>query len=70
MLGYQQPVASLKQADFRDIFRKASQVSCTSTLVCYSITTSAMKTPENTNEDPDDPEPADAGDIQTEYCSD
>jgi hypothetical protein len=28
-----------------------------------------MKTPENTDEDPDDSEPADAGDIQTEYCS-
>ena len=28
-----------------------------------------MKTPENTQEDPDDPEPAD-GDIQMEYSSD
>ena len=27
----------------------------TSTLFSYSITTSAMKTPENTDEDPDDP---------------
>jgi hypothetical protein len=26
-----------------------------------------MKTPENTEQDPDDPEPADEGDIQLEY---
>jgi hypothetical protein len=29
-----------------------------------------MKTPENTEEDPDDSEPADEGDIQVEYFSD
>jgi hypothetical protein len=29
-----------------------------------------MKTPKNIDEDPDDPKPADAGDIQTEYYSD
>jgi hypothetical protein len=29
-----------------------------------------MKTPENTEEDPDGPEPADEGDIQIEYFSD
>jgi hypothetical protein len=29
-----------------------------------------MKTPENTEEGPDDPEPADGGDIQMEYSSD
>jgi hypothetical protein len=28
-----------------------------------------MKTSENTEEDPDDPEPADEGDIQMTYCS-
>jgi len=32
-------------------------------------TSSAMKTPDNTEADPDDPEPADAGDIQMEYSS-
>jgi hypothetical protein len=32
-------------------------------------TSSAMKNPENTEEDPDDPEPADEGDIQMEYSS-
>jgi len=31
-------------------------------------TSSAVKTPENTEEDPDDPEPADGG-IQMEYSS-
>jgi hypothetical protein len=31
---------------------------------------SAMKTPENIAEDPDDPGPADEGDIQMEYSSD
>jgi hypothetical protein len=29
-----------------------------------------MKTPENRVEDPDDPEPADEGDIPVEYSSD
>jgi hypothetical protein len=29
-----------------------------------------VKTPKNTAEDPDDPEPADEGDIQMEYSSD
>ena len=33
-------------------------------------TSSAMKTPENAEEDPDDPEPEDEGDIQIEYSSD
>jgi len=31
---------------------------------------SAVKTPENTEEDLDDPELADEGDIQMIYCSD
>jgi hypothetical protein len=31
---------------------------------------SAAKNPENTEEDPDDPEPTDEGDIQMEYFSD
>jgi hypothetical protein len=33
-------------------------------------TFSAVKTPENTEEDPADPEPADKGDIQMQYSSD
>jgi hypothetical protein len=33
-------------------------------------TSSIMKTPENTAKGPDDPEPADKGDIQREHFSD
>jgi hypothetical protein len=33
-------------------------------------TSSAITTPENTEEDPDDTEPAEEGDTHTEYCSD
>jgi hypothetical protein len=33
-------------------------------------TSSAMKTPENTEEDSDVSEPANKGDVQTEYSSD
>jgi len=33
-------------------------------------TSLAMKTRENTGDDPEDPEPADGGDIQMEYSSD
>jgi hypothetical protein len=32
-------------------------------------TLSTMKTPENTEEDPNDPEPTDVGNIQMEYSS-
>jgi len=31
-------------------------------------TSSGMRTPENTEEDPDDCEPADEGNIQMEFC--
>jgi hypothetical protein len=34
------------------------------------LTSSAMKTPENTEKDPDNTEPADEGDIQIERSSD
>jgi hypothetical protein len=33
-------------------------------------TSSPIKSTENMEEDPGDPEPAPAGDIHTEYCSD
>jgi hypothetical protein len=63
----------MKQADLMDIFKKASNSVCTCTIVVSPYpwsptpsTSSAIKTPENT-EDPDDPEPADGGDTQTEY---
>jgi hypothetical protein len=58
------------------MFTQASNNVCTSTVVVSpdplsptpSSTSSAMKTPENTEEDPDDPEPEDGG-IQMEYFS-
>jgi hypothetical protein len=49
----------MKRADLRDMFKKASKRVCTSTIVLspYPLsptpTTSATKTPENTEEDPD-----------------
>jgi hypothetical protein len=66
----------VKQADLKDRFKKASKSVCTSTilvsldpLISYSINFQAMKTPENTEADPDEPEAADEGDIQMEYSS-
>jgi hypothetical protein len=66
----------MKQTDLRHV-QKAYKSICTSTVVVscdhLSLTPStfpAMKTPQNTEEDPDDPEPADKGDIQMEYSSD
>ena len=68
--------SSVKQADLRDMLKKASNSVCTSTAVVSPdhlssgpSTSSAMKTPENA-EDLDDPEPADERDIQMEYASD
>jgi hypothetical protein len=69
--------SSLKQADIRDMFKKASNSACTSTVVVSPdplsstpSTFSAINPPENTADDRDDPEPADEGDIQMEYSSD
>jgi hypothetical protein len=63
---YPQKASSLKQADRRDMFKKASKCVCSLTIVvCPNplspapSASSAMKTPENTEEDP---EPADEGD--------
>jgi hypothetical protein len=39
-------------------------------LVSYSINSEATKTPENREEDPDNPGPEDEGDIQTKYSLD
>jgi len=51
----------MKQADFRDMFEKASESVYTSTIVFPTVSTSStMKTPENTQQDP---EPADEGHI-------
>jgi hypothetical protein len=56
---------------------KASRNVCTSTIPVLPdplfptpSTLTAMKTPENTEEDPDDPQPEDIEDIQMEYSSD
>jgi hypothetical protein len=63
----------VKQVDLRDMFRKAFKSVCTSVIVVspdpFSATpsTSAMKIPQNTEEDP---EPASDGDIKMEHSSD
>jgi hypothetical protein len=55
------------------MFRNATKSGCTSTIVLSpdplsltASTSSAAKTPVNTEEDPHDPEPADEEDIQME----
>jgi hypothetical protein len=67
----------LKQADLGDMIREASKSVCTSTDVVSPdplsptlSNSSAVKTPENTEEDHDDPGLAAEGDIQMEYLSD
>lgn len=64
----------MKQADLRDMFEKASKSVCTSTVVLSPdtlsptpSTSSVVKTPENAEEDSDDPKPEDEADIQMEY---
>jgi hypothetical protein len=61
------------QAHVRGMFKKPSKSVCTSTVVVPPDPLSpnpspslVMQTLENTQEDPDNPEPA-VGDIQTEY---
>ena len=63
----------MKETDLRDLFKKATKSGCTSTVVLSpdplsltAATSSAVKTPLDTEEDPDDPEPADERDIQME----
>jgi hypothetical protein len=67
----------MKRADLRNMFKKASKSACTSNVVLSPellspplSTSSALKTPEHTEEDYDDLEPAYEGDIQIQYCSD
>jgi hypothetical protein len=73
---YQNKVSSMKQAELRGMFRKASNSACKSTIVVSpdtllpSPTFLGMRTPENTEEVPNYPEPADGGDIQMKYSSD
>lgn len=59
------------------MFKKAFRSISTSTIVVSSdplsltpLTSSAVKTFENTEEDPDEPEPPDEWDTQTEYSFD
>jgi hypothetical protein len=66
----------IKQADLRNTFKKASKSVCTSTVVVFldpssptPLTSSAMNTPQITEEDPDHHEPANLGDTQMEYFS-
>jgi hypothetical protein len=63
----------VKEADLRDVFRKATKNGYTSTIVLSPdplsltvSTSSATKTPVDREEDPDDSEPTDEGDIQME----
>jgi len=65
----------MKHADLRDMFKKASRSACLSTIVVSHnslsltpLSSSALKTPENTEENPDEPKSADERDIQME-CS-
>ena len=66
----------MKQAGHRDMFKKASKSVCQpfwyllTPLSPNSINFSAMNIPENKDEDPNDPEPADEKVIQMEYSSD
>jgi hypothetical protein len=59
------------------MFKKAIKSVCTLTIVVSPDplfptppTPSAMRNPEKADEDPEGPEPADEGNIQTEYSSD
>jgi hypothetical protein len=73
---YQKKASSMKQADLRNKLKKVSKSVCTSTIVVppdllfpTPSISSAIKTPENSEQDPDDPEPQAEGDIQIEYSS-
>jgi hypothetical protein len=62
---------------FKNMFKKTSKSVCASTVgvSCdHSFptpsTSSAVKTPENTDENPDDSDPADKGDTKMEYSPD
>jgi hypothetical protein len=58
------------QADLRGTFKEASKSASTSPIVVAPTSTfPAIKTPENTEDDPDDPNSEDEGDIQMEYTS-
>jgi hypothetical protein len=63
-------------ADLRDIFNNAFKAVCTSAVVVSPdllpptpSTSSAIKSPKNTEDSPDDPEPAIEEDIQMEHSA-
>jgi hypothetical protein len=67
----------MKHADLRGMFRYASKSVCTLAIVTSSVPlspnpsdSSAMKNPENTEENPDDFELGDQRDIKMEYFFD
>jgi hypothetical protein len=67
----------MKQTDVREMPKNVSKSICTATILVSPnplsptlSNSSAMKTPENTEEEPDDPEPVNEGDIKREYFSD
>jgi hypothetical protein len=67
----------MKQADLRDMFKKAYKSTCKSNIVVSPdllpptpSTSSTMKTPEITEEDTDCRELADEGHMQMEYFCD
>jgi len=67
----------MKWADIKEMITKPSKSVCTSAVVVYPknlsptpSTSAAIKTPGNTEADPDDPEPTTVGDNQMEYTSD
>jgi hypothetical protein len=67
----------MKRANIREMFKEASKSVAISTNVISPdplsptpSASSATKTPENTEDDPDDSEQAGEGDIQMEYPSD
>jgi hypothetical protein len=65
----------VKQTDIRDLFKKATKRICIVVVPPDSLfpapsTSSLVKTPENTEEDSDDPEQAAEGAFPMEYSSD
>jgi len=69
--------SSIKQTDVREMPKKVSKSVCTATILVSPdplsptlSNSSAMKTPENKEGEPDDPEPENEGDIKREYFSD
>jgi hypothetical protein len=67
---YQKKSSSVKQTDLRDMLKMACKSVCTATVISpdtLSHTPSTIKSPENTKEDPNDPDPADEGHFQIEH---